>query len=272
MPTDPRLLVSTSDLFEWLWPATFAASALASAWALARSLRRGWPLYAALPLALAALAFPLFILPLFISALLLFPTRKENQTDQAPADDEDGRAALDAPDGGTSEQHGSHQTPRRLDFRRPAPRRALTLAYVVLVLSLGALHLRRDYHTADAHLARAANAKLRNQRERAVEEYTRALAVNDDPHTRKLLALELSASGRHAEALAHLRAARDGGEPDEFLPFHVAAELDALGRPAEAAADYRAFLDDDACRQELPDPRCDTARTRLRAAEENFSR
>ena len=84
MNTDPRLLVSTGDLFEWLWPATFAASALASAWVLARAQARGLPLYAALACALAALFFPLVALPLFLSFLLLAP-RRENDPDAPDA-------------------------------------------------------------------------------------------------------------------------------------------------------------------------------------------
>lgn len=280
MTTDPRLLISTGDLFEWLWPATYAASALASTWVLARALGRGLPLFAALACALAALFFPLAALPLFLSFTLLAPPRGNKSDDPGAASDaadtptpkagrtdelspERDAATSDATagegrDGRASGQRGFHQPARR--------RLALASAYAALVLALGAFFFYRDCHSADAHLARAANAKLRNRRERAAAEYAAALRREDDPHTRKLFALELAAAGRHEEALAHLQAARQAAGPDESLPFHLGASLEALARPAEAAAEYRNFLDGNFCRRERPDPRCDAARARLAAA------
>ena len=194
--------------------------------------------------------------------------------------DEPGPAAFKEPDsarrhGPTPSQPGSRQPAWRRLLHHPASGRgrlALASAYAAPVLALGAFYFYRDYHSADAHLARAASAKLRHRRDRALAEYAAALRLADDPHTRQLLALELSAAGRHEEALAHLQAARAVAEPDEALPFHLGAALEALDRPAEAAAEYRTFLESDLCRREPPDPRCDAARSRLSAVGPNAPR
>ena len=275
--TDPRLLISSGYLFEWLRPALFSAAALASAWVFARALRRGFPVYLAWGCALAALVLPAVALPLFLAVLVF--TRGPAPANETPdtATHGDGQTTGDElptevsekqvfrqPQSSTREAEAASLAARR--------RRALPYLYAALVFAFGALYFYRDLNSADARLARAADAKLRQQREPAIREYEAALRLEDDPHTRKLLALELTAAGRHEEALTHLRAARAGREPDGLLPFHLATSLEALARPAEAAAEYRSFLDGEPCRRPEPDPRCDAARTRLRAAGEPLGR
>lgn len=256
--TDPRLVVSTGDIFEWLRPAAFALAALASAWVFARALRRAFPALAALACALAVLLLPLVFLPLFLAFIVFTSARRETKTvDETTRDETQTDADVRAPDSqpaGVPEKAGSRQTPAR---------RWLPYLYAALVLSSGALYFYRDRASADAHLARAANARLRNQRDLAIREYAAALRLEDDPHTRKLLALELAADARHDEALAQLAAARAGGEPDPLIPLHAAASLDALDRTSEAAAEYRNFLAGELCRSEPADPRCEAARRRV---------
>ncbi|MDQ3754256.1 MAG: hypothetical protein M3371_05940, partial [Acidobacteriota bacterium] len=144
------------------------------------------------------------------------------------------------------------------------PQYILALLYLLVLITLGALYFYRDYRTFDAHLARAADAKLHNKRARAIDEYRSALRLKDDPHTHKLLGLELAAEENYAEALAELRAAEQGGEPDALLPYQLATTLDALGRTDEAVAAYRKFLQSELCAQPLPDLRCVESRLRAR--------
>ena len=207
------------------------------------------------------------------------------QHDDAPAatlHDEDAHAATlrdDAANGDMPAQPSS-QTPST-PHARPRPRtlralrsalaatlRALLLPalYALALLACAALYFLHDSQSLDAHLARAANARLRNLPQRAIDEYRAALRLQDDPHTRKLLGVELSETHRDAEALAECLAAERGGEPDAALAYRIAATLDALKRAREADDYYRKFLQGSACTQAPPDARCESARARLRQA------
>jgi len=146
-------------------------------------------------------------------------------------------------------------------------RLTLPFAYALLTLALGALCTYQDARSVDAHLARANHARLRSQRETTIREIQSALALEDDPHTRKLLGVELIDAGRWNEALAEFSAAERGGEPDEKLSYHIAAAFDALNRPAEAAPRYQQFLNSRLCTQQLPPTLiCATASARLNAS------
>jgi hypothetical protein len=142
---------------------------------------------------------------------------------------------------------------------------APSLLYLSALLLAGAFHFYRDYHSFDAHLTRAADARLLNRRDGAIREYRAALRIVDDAHTHHLLAVQLAADGQAEAALAELRAAERGGEPDELLPLRVASALDALGRADEAAAAYEKFLLMELCsRRSPPAPQCATAAERAR--------
>jgi len=102
-------------------------------------------------------------------------------------------------------------------WRRPdkPPQRwryALPLLYAVILLSAIGLFVYFDGRTVDAHLARAARAKLVDDHNTAIKEYRQALAVEDNPHTRKLLAIELANAGYTSEANEEFRLAQQGGE------------------------------------------------------------
>jgi hypothetical protein len=145
-------------------------------------------------------------------------------------------------------------------FRRHAP----TLIYTLALLFAGAIYFYRDYHSFDAHLERAARARLRSRRPDAIREYRAALRINDDAHTHKLLGVQLAEDGQTEAALAELRAAERGGDPDPLLAFRLASALDALGRAVEAAGEYQKFLQGDSCAQASPGALCAEATTRLR--------
>ncbi|HEX8457475.1 MAG TPA: hypothetical protein VF656_09275 [Pyrinomonadaceae bacterium] len=140
---------------------------------------------------------------------------------------------------------------------------ALPLAYACALLAAGAVYFYRDYQSFDAHLARAANARLLNRRDTTIREYRAALRLSDDPHTHKLLAVQLAEDGQAEAALSEFRAAERGGEPDELLAFRIASALDALGRTMEAEDEFRKFLQSSLCARRPLAPHCEGAAARL---------
>ena len=135
-----------------------------------------------------------------------------------------------------------------------------------MVFSLIGFYLYWDHQSVDAHLARAAHSKLMGKRGGAIDEYRAALELEDNPHTRKLLAMELADTGDWTGALFELRKAEQGGETDDLMAFYVATLLDSLNLPNQATLDYQRFLESTACTQPLPDERCAGATLRVQAA------
>jgi hypothetical protein len=98
------------------------------------------------------------------------------------------------------------------------PRRwrySLSLLYAVIALSVIGAYFYFDSRSVDAHLARATQAKLVEDSATAIREYRAALKREDDPHTRKLLAIELVNAGQISEAVTEFRLAELGGETCE---------------------------------------------------------
>ena len=95
--------------------------------------------------------------------------------------------------------------PRRWRF-------SLTLLYVVIALSAIGAYFYFDSRSVDAHLARAVRAKLVEDSATAIREYREALKREDDPHTHKLLAIELANAGYMEEANSEFQLAERGGE------------------------------------------------------------
>ena len=104
-----------------------------------------------------------------------------------------------------------------LFWRRPARSHGwgllLALAYGAILLVGVGLYLNHENLTVDAHLARANQAKLVEDHDGAIREYREALTIENNPHTHKLLAIELVNAGRLDEAMAEFRLAQQGGEP-----------------------------------------------------------
>ena len=91
-------------------------------------------------------------------------------------------------------------------------RYSLPLLYAVIALSAIFIYFYLDNRSVDAHLARATRAKLKDDSTTAISEYREALALKDDPHTRKLLAIELANAGHISEAITEFRLAEERGE------------------------------------------------------------
>jgi tetratricopeptide (TPR) repeat protein len=225
----PEWQISAAELFEFVRPAVWTLSAFASAFVLSSARRAGLRSYWVAAFTLGTLFFPLITLPLYLLA----------------------RAVLK----GRAQQAAAQRSQR---FRYTLP-----VLYLIALLSLIALFFYRDYRSLDAHLWRANNAKLRGPHSKVIAEYRAALELEDDPHTRKLLAIELAADGLNEEALAEFRAAERGGEPDPQLPFYIGTALFSLGREAEGATEYQRFLGGPRCTEALPDLNCSIARARL---------
>lgn len=235
--------LSVGRLAEFLPPAAYALSAVASALVLADARRRSLGPFAAAAWAVFSFLFPHVAVPLYLLSRLY--SRRAGTVPEEADEETTDKAAEDAP-----------RPPRRL--LTPLP-----LVYAAALLAFGALYFYLDYRSADARLARAEGAKLEGRTERAVAEYRAALRLREDPHVRKLLGLELVRMNRWDEALTEFQAAARGGEPDDALHLHTAAALSAAGRPSEATDEYRLFLQTPTCTQATPDPRCAAARTAL---------
>lgn len=246
-----RWQISTGRLLEWLLPFAFALAALLSTFVLWDARRARLPTHLTTAAALGTLAFAPLFFPLYL-LLRLFAPGPPPGAQAVPCADMTGAQTSPTARGAATTRGAG----RRDSRRSPA---ALPLLYLAALLAAGALLFCRDYHSLDAHLARAADARLRGQRARAIAEYRAALRLEDSPHTRKLLGIELAAAARHEEAAREFRAALAGGEPDDALHFHLAQSLDLLGSEEEAADEYLAFARSRSCNQPLPDRRCAAA-------------
>ena len=239
--------ISAGEFFELLRPSALVIAAILSAWVLGSARRWRFRFYLVAAWALGTFVLPFVIFPLYLIARA---TRKQKiQSSEATTSESAPHEIIDA-------------TTAPLRFRFLLP-----LAYCCLLLSLVALYFYRDYRNVDSHLARAVQAKLRNQREKTIREYRAALALEDDPHTHKLLGIELAEGRQPQEALREFRLAASGNEPDESLPFRMGQALDALGNHIEATIEYRRFLESPACRRILSDDYCAEARARMQGRE-----
>lgn len=137
------------------------------------SARKRFPFWIALLLAIGALSFPLVVTPTYLAVILFW----------------------------------------RGPVRARRWRVLLPLGYAALLLAVFGSTFLRETQTVDAHLARAVQAKLTEDHATAITEYRRALAIENDPHTHKLLALELAQTGQIDEAASEFRLAQQGGEP-----------------------------------------------------------
>jgi tetratricopeptide (TPR) repeat protein len=237
------LKISAGQLFEIMLPASFALTVILSTWVLASARRYRFRAATVTLWTLGTLFFPFIILPLYLIARSfrrrLEPERAE---DEAESDSENRAEAENA---------------------QPPLRSTLPLAYLVLMLSLGALYFYMDWRSVDSHLARANQARVQGQSARVIEEYRAALKLEDDAHTHNLLAKEFMAANRYDEALAEFRIAERMGEEDEELTFNLAATLDKLDRTAEAKPEYERFLTGAICVEVPQDERCAAVRKRV---------
>jgi len=233
-----HLNMSAGEFFDLIRPAVLLGSAVISTWVLA-SARKRFLFYQALLWALGTLFFPLIILPLFFVAVLV---KKR-------------KIAVSAQSGGDH----PHSSVYPIKWRFAVP-----ILYALIVFFSIGMYLYRDYQSVDAHLARAVRAKLDGNRTRTISEYREALALEDDPHTRKLLAVELADLGSWADAVSEFRLALQGGEPDDSIHFRLGSLLDQIGHKDEAVLEYEEFWKSTTCTREPADVRCEAARQRVR--------
>ena len=98
----------------------------------------------------------------------------------------------------------------------PRWRFALPLVYGTIAVAAIVTFYYFDNRTVDAHLARATQAKLVEDSTTAIREYRKALAREDNPHTHKLLAIELANAGYIPEAVLEFRIA-EPCEPEDRI-------------------------------------------------------
>lgn len=151
-------------------------------------------------------------------------------------------------------------------WRKPVgpPRRwryTLPLLYAAILLSgIGAFYY-FDSRSVDSYLARAERAKLVDDYTTAMREYRGALALEENPHTRKLLAIQLVQAGQLTEAVSEFRLAQQGGEPDDAIHYYLGKLLERLNQNEQAKLEFQSFLITNTCLQ--IDRRCEEARNRL---------
>jgi tetratricopeptide (TPR) repeat protein len=231
--------ISAGEFFELLRPGALVVSALLSTWVFAGARRWRFRFATAIAWALGTFLFPFIVLPIYLIARA--SARRSIQLAIPDPEERTDAVAL---------------APQRFRF-------ALPTIYGLVLLSLIGIYLYRDYQTVDAHLARAVQAKVMNNRTKAIREYRAALRLEDNPHTHKLLGMELAETQQWAEALREFRAAEDGGEPDDSVPFRIAQVLEASGQTDEALTEFKKFLNSRTCTDIPPDSRCTTARDRV---------
>ena len=185
------------------------------------SARKRFHLYYAIALAAATLLLPLIVFPIYL-VIMLWRKRSD--------------------------------PPRRWRYALPLLYAAIVLAGIVTFFFL-------DRRSVDAHLARATRAKLVADSNAAIREYRQALALDDDPHTHKLLAIELANAGYVSEAISEFRLAQQRGEPDDSIHYRLGLLLEHSNQNDQAKLEFQNFLLTKTCKQ--PDGRCEEARVRL---------
>ena len=190
------------------------------------SARKRFPLYLAIIWAVGTLFLPLIVLPVYLCVILLWRPRVH--------------------------------TPRR--------RLVLPLAYGVIAVAAILVYFYRDNQSVDAHLARATKAKLNANTAAVISEYRQALALEDNPHTHKLLANELAEARYWTDAISEFRLAEEGGEPDDLIHYRLGLLLERIDQPGQAKLEFQNFLITNTCTQ--PNEYCDDARERIRRANE----
>jgi tetratricopeptide (TPR) repeat protein len=235
--------ISAGEFFELFRPAALIISALLSMWVLASARRWNFRFYVAAAWALGTFLLPFVVLPLY---LIVRGAAKRNTGLPKAEKTQDSVTVLPSPS---------------VRYRYIVP-----IAYGITLFSLIALYQYHDHNSVDAHLARAEQAKLMNQRARAIREYRAALILEDNPHTHKLLGIELADARQWNDALHEFRAAERGGEPDKLLALRCGQVLEATGNKAEAMIEYQRFLKSHACIQQIPEKECVDARHALASA------
>jgi hypothetical protein len=216
-----RLNISAGELFDLVSPVVFIVSALISIWVLT-SARKRFPLWIAIAWAVGTVYLPLIVFPLYLIAAMVWRRRTD--------------------------------VVLRGRFLIP-------LVYSVVVLGYVGGTFYRDTQSADAHLARATAAKLVENKEQQIQEYRKALEIEDDPYVHKLLGIALSEARYYTESIAEFRLAESKGDPDDSIPFRIGLSLEKLEQRGQAKLEFERFLRTDRCLK--IDTRCEYARQQV---------
>jgi hypothetical protein len=201
--------MSAGELFDLIRPAVTIISALVSTWVLI-SARKHFRFWQALSWAIATFFLPFVVLPLYLSALLIWHRPKIQS----------------------------------IERRFLAP-----FLYIVILLGTLAVYTRVIERPVDVHLSRAALAKVNSDPATAIREYREALKLEDDPHTHKLQATELENAGYLMEAITEFRTAELGGEPDDTIHFRLGVLLKSIDHTGESILEFKKFAMSDTCLQ-----------------------
>ncbi len=275
--------ISAGYLSELSRPAIYALSVLASTLILT-SARKQFNHLATIGWTLGSFALPHIVAPLYLAALIIRshkrrddPARAEHATTvdetvspttSEPDEQACAPSTVDARSDETSAVETQLSTSDENEQMQAKPLRfgfSLPFVYASLLLAAGALLFFNDYRSADAHFARAKDAKLFGQTDRAISEYRSALARKDDAHTRKQLGSELYGAGKWEEALDQFLMAGRMDKQDDLLAYHIGLTLEAMGRRAEASTEYQKFLRSPQCTQQPMDSSCNAAQKRVEA-------
>lgn len=222
-----RFNISAGELFEMIRPTMLFLAAFLSFLVFSHS-RKRFETLISLAWALATFALPAVVFPLYLAVILI-------------------RRRIKGP-----------ASPRALRFPIAIP-----ALYLLTLLAFVSVYLLRDSASADTHLARATQARLADNTSRVIAEYRRALALDDDPHTRSLLASDLEQASYLTEALAELRLAERQGETDDLIVFRIATLLHKIDHVSEARLEYERFLQTKTCLK-MSDRRCVEALERIK--------
>ncbi len=222
--------ISAGELFELIRPAMLFVAVLLSSWVFFDARKRRFGDALSLAWSLGTFLLAPVVLPLYLAVLLLRQCKR----------------------------HSAVASRVRFPL-------AIPLVYLIALLAFLCLYLLQDSNSADVHLARATQAKLAGKRETVLAEYRKALTLEDDPHTHKLLANELSEAGYWTEALAEFRLAERGGEPDPLVTLRIANLLEMMGYVNQATLEYQKFLSSALCLKTRDDPRCLAVANRVEA-------
>jgi|ERR1700752_207706 len=213
--------MSGGELFDLIRPVAIIVSSLLSTWVFA-SARRRYSLPKSLAWAFSTLILPLVVFPIYLVFLIV------SKHERLPA--------------------------QRFRFLLP-------IAYLVTVLTSIGTYLYFDSRSADAHIARATQARLDSDWGGCIIELQKALDIEDNPHTHKLLAIQLAQSGYYSDAISEFRIALREGEPDDSIHFRLGILLEKINQPGQAQLEYGQFLLSKTCM--TPNPACESARQSL---------
>lgn len=220
-----RVNISAGEFFELVRPTVIIVSALVATWVLV-SARKRFSLLSSLLWSLGVFLLPAIVLPIYWATILVRKSVRVLHHD------------------------------RRWSVAFPT-------LYAIVLLTGSVLYLREQSHGADAHLFRASQAKVNGNPAQAIAEYRKALALEENPHTHKLLAIELYKSRELEPALKEFRLAESEGEQDEWLAYSIGSLLIEMGQTAEARTEYHRLVSGAACSREPNDQRCRTAKLGL---------